>query len=273
MNLSDIPVVSATATTTTTTCRTAGVGCGVRALHGACADGQVEIAGDAEHPSDLGRLCVKSSALGETVDLRGRLLHPECAGAGGTLERRCRGTTRSTPWRRASRASSANFTAPMPSHCMCRPVADRGLLRCQQADEGLHRHRQHRHQLAAVHVVGRGRPQARVRRETTDAWQLLKDLELADLVVLVGSNTAWCHPILFFIASVLVRPKEARPGDEDRRHRPAPRSRLRNVADLHPAGTPRHRCLAVASGLLSYLARRRQGGCCRILDGKHGRAR
>jgi assimilatory nitrate reductase catalytic subunit len=24
-----------------------------------------------------------------------------------------------------------------------------------------------------------------------------EDLELADLVVLVGSNTAWCHPILF----------------------------------------------------------------------------
>ena len=23
------------------------------------------------------------------------------------------------------------------------------------------------------------------------------DLELADMVVLVGSNTAWCHPILF----------------------------------------------------------------------------
>ena len=45
-----------------------------------------------------------------------------------------------------------------------RPVADRGLLRRQQADEGLHRHREHRYQFAPVHVVGRRRPQARVRR-------------------------------------------------------------------------------------------------------------
>ena len=31
-------------------------------------------------------------------------------------------------------------------------------------DEGLYRHRQYRHQFAAVHGVERGRPQARVRR-------------------------------------------------------------------------------------------------------------
>ena len=35
-----------------------------------------------------------------------------------------------------------------------------------------------------------------------------EDLELADLVVLVGSNTAWCHPILF---QRIVRMKEKRP--------------------------------------------------------------
>ena len=44
------------------------------------------------------------------------------------------------------------------------PAADRGLLRRQQADEGLHRLGQRRHQFAAVHgLVGR-RPQPRVRR-------------------------------------------------------------------------------------------------------------
>ncbi len=35
-----------------------------------------------------------------------------------------------------------------------------------------------------------------------------EDLELADLIVLVGSNTAWCHPVLF---QRIVRAKERRP--------------------------------------------------------------
>ena len=44
------------------------------------------------------------------------------------------------------------------------PAPDRGLLRRQQAGQRLPRHRQHRHQLAALHgLVGRG-PQARLRQ-------------------------------------------------------------------------------------------------------------
>ena len=44
-----------------------------------------------------------------------------------------------------------------------RPVADRGLLCRQQADEGLHRLGQHRHQLAPVHVFGGRRAETRLR--------------------------------------------------------------------------------------------------------------
>jgi len=43
-------------------------------------------------------------------------------------------------------------------------VADRGLLRRQQADQRLPRHRQHRHQLAALHGLVGGRPQACLRQ-------------------------------------------------------------------------------------------------------------
>ena len=39
------------------------------------------------------------------------------------------------------------------------------------------------------------------------------------MVVLVGSNLAWCHPILF---QRLTRAKEARPRPAPCRHRPAP---------------------------------------------------
>ena len=48
-----------------TTCPYCGVGCGV--LASPRADGGVDIAGDPAHGASLGRLCVKGSALGETV--------------------------------------------------------------------------------------------------------------------------------------------------------------------------------------------------------------
>ena len=61
-----------------TTCPYCGVGCGVLATPQA--DGSVTIAGDPEHPANFGRLCSKGSALGETLSLDGRLLHPEIGG-------------------------------------------------------------------------------------------------------------------------------------------------------------------------------------------------
>ena len=68
-----------------TTCPYCGVGCGVLAQ----ADGRggAAIAGDPTHPANLGRLCSKGSALGETVGLSGRLLHPMLRGADGALAR------------------------------------------------------------------------------------------------------------------------------------------------------------------------------------------
>lgn len=63
---------------TKTTCPYCGVGCGVIAR--VDDDGKVSVKGDPDHPSNFGRLCSKGSALGETIDLDGRLLHPEIAG-------------------------------------------------------------------------------------------------------------------------------------------------------------------------------------------------
>ena len=57
-----------------TTCPYCGVGCGVRASR--AADGSFDIAGDPDHPANFGKLCVKGAALGETLGLEGRLLHP-----------------------------------------------------------------------------------------------------------------------------------------------------------------------------------------------------
>src|SRR3569833_4339030 len=61
-----------------TTCPYCGGGCGVSAALDA--DGGVVVQGDEQHPANRGRLCSKGSALGETVDLDGRLLHPQVHG-------------------------------------------------------------------------------------------------------------------------------------------------------------------------------------------------
>jgi assimilatory nitrate reductase catalytic subunit len=59
---------------TRTTCPYCGVGCGVLATPDG--NGGAAIAGDPAHPANLGRLCSKGSALGETLSLDERLLHP-----------------------------------------------------------------------------------------------------------------------------------------------------------------------------------------------------
>lgn len=63
---------------TKTTCPYCGVGCGVIAT--VADDGTVSVKGDPDHPANFGRLCSKGSALAETIDLDGRLLHPEIHG-------------------------------------------------------------------------------------------------------------------------------------------------------------------------------------------------
>ncbi|WP_420226729.1 hypothetical protein [Pigmentiphaga litoralis] len=99
---------------TSTTCPYCGVGCGVQAS--VAADGKVTVAGDPTHPSNFGRLCVKGSALGETVGLEGRLLHP--CNARRMACGACRGTPRLTPPPAACAASSTRM-GPTRWPCTC----------------------------------------------------------------------------------------------------------------------------------------------------------
>src|SRR5260370_6703878 len=73
------------APTVRTTCPYCGVGCGLRGEPDG--RGGAAIAGDPAHPANLGRLCSKGSALGETVGLEGRLLHPMLRRTDGVLAR------------------------------------------------------------------------------------------------------------------------------------------------------------------------------------------
>src|SRR6202012_4450114 len=73
--------------TTRTTCPYCGVGCGVLATSDG--SGGAAISGDGEHPANFGKLCSKGSALGETLALDDRLLHPMI---------RCKGVLERVAW-------------------------------------------------------------------------------------------------------------------------------------------------------------------------------
>src|SRR2546421_1343646 len=68
-----------------TTCAYCGVGCGVLAAPDG--RGGAAISGDPDHPANFGRLCSKGAALGETLGLETRLLHPMLRQNDGTLAR------------------------------------------------------------------------------------------------------------------------------------------------------------------------------------------
>ena len=68
-----------------TTCPYCGVGCGVLATPDG--RGGAAIAGDPSHPANLGRLCSKGSALGETLGLGTRVLHPMRRNEAGGYDR------------------------------------------------------------------------------------------------------------------------------------------------------------------------------------------
>ena len=70
--------------TTSTTCPYCGVGCGVLATPDG--NGAAAISGDPSHPANLGRLCSKGSALGETLGLQDRLFYPMIRCSNGAME-------------------------------------------------------------------------------------------------------------------------------------------------------------------------------------------
>ncbi len=166
-----------------TTCPYCGVGCGVIARP----DGSV--VGDPAHPANYGRLCSKGAALAETIDDSGRLLHPVVDG------------TRAD-WSSALDLVATRFRDTIAAHgpdsvafyvsgqCLTEDyyVANKlmkGFIGSGNIDTNSRL-------CMASSVAGH------VRAFGADVVPgTYEDLEEADLVVLVGSNLAWCHPVLF----------------------------------------------------------------------------
>src|SRR5260221_5913333 len=93
---------------TRTTCPYCGVGCGVLATPDG--KGGAAISGDPDHPANLGRLCSKGSALGETLGLEDRLLYPMI---------RCKGVLERVAW-----SDALDHVAHRLQHIIARDGAD-----------------------------------------------------------------------------------------------------------------------------------------------------
>ncbi|MBY4898589.1 molybdopterin-dependent oxidoreductase [Cupriavidus sp. AU9028] len=239
-----------------TTCPYCGVGCGVRAERRA--DGSVEVAGDADHPANAGRLCVKGAALAETVDLQGRLLYPKFRQPDGTLARidwddaldRVAGGLHDTIARHGPDSVALYVSGQLLTEDYY--VANKlmkGYIGTANIDTNS--------RLCMSSAVA-GHKRAFGEDLVPGCYE---DLELADLVVLVGSNAAWCHPILFqrIAAAKAARPQMKLVVVDPRR------TATCDIADLHLPVRP-GTDVWLFNGLLQYLRNSDDASTATALD-------
>jgi assimilatory nitrate reductase catalytic subunit len=237
MKLSAIP------TTVRTTCPYCGVGCGVRAQVGP--DGALAIAGDSHHPASRGRLCVKGSALGETVGLEGRLLAPML---------REDGALRETGWDEALDKVAGGFARIIAEHG---PDAVALYVSGQLLTEDYYvANKFMKGYVGSANIDTNSRlcmSAAVAGHKRAFGEDIVPgcydDFELADLVVLVGSNAAWCHPTLY---QRIARAKQERPNMRVVVIDPR-RTATCDLADLHLPLKPGSD-VWLFNGLLGYLA-------------------
>jgi assimilatory nitrate reductase catalytic subunit len=183
--------VDQTLRATKTTCPYCGVGCGVLATPDG--NGGAGISGDPEHPANFGRLCSKGSALGETLGLENRLLYPMIRCSKGSMER--------IAW-----SDALDHVAHRLKHIIARdgPGAVAFYLSGQLLTEDYYvANKLMKGFVGSANVDTNSRlcmaSSVAGHRRAFGADTVpgcYEDLDEADLMVLVGSNAAWCHPVL-----------------------------------------------------------------------------
>jgi assimilatory nitrate reductase catalytic subunit len=169
-----------------TTCPYCGVGCGLAVSRDG--DGW-RIAGDPEHPANRGRLCSKGAALGETLGLEERLLHPEIRG-------------RRTSWDEALTTVADGFTRTIAVHG---PDSVAFYVSGQLLTEDYYvANKLMKGFIGSANIDTNSRlcmASAVAGHKRAFGADIVpcsyEDIELAELIVIVGSNTAWCHPVLY----------------------------------------------------------------------------
>jgi len=170
-----------------TTCPYCGVGCGVIAAIDDA--GSVSVKGDPSHPSNYGRLCSKGAALADTIGMDGRVLYPVVNGT-------------EYSWQHALEYSAKNLAAIIDAHG---PESVAFYVSGQLMTEDYY--------VANKLIkgfIGTANIDTNSRLCMSSAVAGYKrafgsdtvpcsyeDLERTKLIVLTGSNTAWCHPVIY----------------------------------------------------------------------------
>jgi len=147
------------------------------------------VRGDADHPANAGKLCIKGSTLADTLDDSNRLRSPSIDGV-------------KVSWDRALDKIASGFAATIAAHGPD-SVAFYGSGQFLTED----------YYVANKFIkgfAGTGNidTNSRLCMASTVAGHIrafgedivpgsYEDIDEADLIVLVGANAAWCHPILF----------------------------------------------------------------------------
>lgn len=224
-----------------TTCPYCGVGCGVTVdKEERVETTAISVSGDTQHPANFGKLCVKGSALGETLGERGRLLRPRIHGE-------------ECDWESAMSFVADGFANNIREHG---PDSVAFYLSGQLLTEDYFvANKLMKGFIGSANIDTNSRlcmssaVAGYKRAFGADAVPCCYgDLEHADLIILIGSNAAWTHPILFQRmqagrAKLIVIDPRA--------------SATSEMADLHLAITPGSDA-ALFTGLLNFLAQHNQ---------------
>ncbi|WP_372124746.1 molybdopterin oxidoreductase family protein [Vibrio pomeroyi] len=224
------------------TCAYCGVGCGIEVRP--TSSGKLEVRGDKDHPSNYGKLCTKGAALGDTVTPIGRLTQPM---------QRVENEQQQLPWGEASQLVADKFAQAIKEHgpdSVAFYVSGQLLTedyyvanKLMKGFIGSANIDSNSRLCMASSVVGHKRAFG-----TDTVPVCYEDLEQAEVVVITGSNLAWCHPVLF---QRLRAAKQANPALKviviDPRY-----TDTCEIADMHLAlesGSD----VALFNGLLAYL--------------------
>ncbi|MGU5716466.1 nitrate reductase [Aeromonas taiwanensis] len=169
-----------------TTCAYCGVGCGIRLNR---EGDEWQLQGDEQHPANGGALCVKGASLLESLAFPDRLLYPRWMG-------------QRIGWEEALDTLAARLATIAKESG---PEAIGLYLSGQLTTEDYYvANKLMKGYLGSANVDTNSRlcmSSAVVAHQRAFGEDLVpacyEDLELADLVVLTGANTAWTHPVLF----------------------------------------------------------------------------
>lgn len=209
-----------------TTCAYCGVGCGIEAQVSSKTIGHettrtLKVQGLATHPANLGKLCSKGSTLDQTLSLTGRLLEPKI-------------NDETVTWDKALDKVAQGFNQIIKEHgpdSVAFYVSGQLLTedyyvanKLMKGFIGSANIDTNSRLCMSSSVVGHKRAFG-----TDTVPGCYEDFEHAELITLVGSNTAWCHPVLF---QRIKKYKEANPHVKIVVIDPR-RTQTCDIADLH----------------------------------------